>query len=253
MTLEGVRASYNPNVKSHFSVGWFGRPVANLVTPFFYTLGCTANGVTSARVLLAVICLVALAIPGTGGAVLACVGFYICFVLDCVDGNLARLRDAVTFWGKFIDGLADFIFVLGAPLAAAIGIYWAGGDAVWLLLGCLVTAMSSISQMTRSRLSFFREWMIGQGGPLSDDVERQAVGPRRIQSVVAKIFVNGTFFMPLLLLIPDQGRVIFVVAAIVLQALPEIVWFGATIAEARIILARPRQSIHSPPVPESTE
>ena len=113
--------------------------------------------------------------------------------------------------------------------------------------------MSSISQMTRSRLSFFREWMIGQGGPLSDDVERQAVGPRRIQSVVAKIFVNGTFFMPLLLLIPDQGRVIFVVAAIVLQALPEIVWFGATIAEARIILARPRQSIHSPPVTESNE
>jgi phosphatidylglycerophosphate synthase len=248
MTLADVRASYNSNVKSHFSVGWFGRPLANLVTPFFFNIGSTANGVTGARVLLAVVCLAALALPGMGGAVFACVGFYICFVLDCVDGNLARLRGAVTYWGKFIDGLADFTFILGAPLAASIGIYWAGGDAVWVLAGCLVTAMSSISQMTRSRLSFFREWMVGQGGPLSDDVTRLAERSRRVQSRAAKIYVNGTFFMPLLLLVPDHGRVMFVVAAIMLQALPEVIWLGATIGEARIILARPRKSIHSPPV-----
>jgi len=247
LTLEGVRASYNSAIKSHYSVGWFGRPLANLVTPFFFNIGCTANGVTLGRVMLAVACLAALVVPGPVGPVVACAGFYVCFVLDCVDGNLARLRDNVTYWGKFIDGLADFVFVLGAPFAAALGIYWAGGDAVWLLVGCLVTAMSSISQMTRSRLSFFREWMVGQGGPLSDDVVRQAEGPRRLQSRAAAIYVNGTFFMPLLLVVPDHGRVVFILAAVALQAMPEVLWFSATIAEARIILARGRKSIHSAP------
>jgi len=247
ITLEGVRASYNSNIKSHYSVGWFGRPLANLVTPLFFNSGFTANGVTNVRVLLAVACLVALAIPGWAGAVIACVGFYICFVLDCVDGNLARLRSEVSYWGKFIDGLADFVFILGAPFAAAIGIFGDGADAIWLLLGCLVTAMSSISQLARSRLSFFREWMVGQSGALSEAVERRAAGPRRAQSLVAAIYVNGTFLMPLLLLIPEHGRIIFIVAATALQALPEVLWLGATIAEARIILARRRTSIHSPP------
>ncbi len=247
ITLEGVRASFNSNIKSHYSVGWFGRPLANLVTPAFFNTGFTANGVTNGRVLLAAVCLMALAIPGWAGAALACVGFYVCFVLDCVDGNLARLRGEVTYWGKFIDGLADFVFILGAPIAAAIGIYSGGGEGVWLLLGCLVTAISSVSQMTRSRLSFFREWMVGQGGALSEDVVRQAAGPRRVQSLASGVYVNGTFLMPLLLLLPDHGRLAFVAAAIALQALPEVLWLGATIAEARIILARRRTSIHSPP------
>ena len=247
ITLKGVRSSFNSSIKSHYTVAWFGRPLANLITPTFFNSGFTANGVTKGRVLLAAACLVALAVPGWAGAVLACVGFYVCFVLDCVDGNLARLRGEVTYWGKFIDGLADFVFILGAPTAAAIGIYSAGGNDFWLLAGCLVTAISSASQMTRSRLSFFREWMVGQGGALSEDVVMQATGPRRVQTLAAGVFVNGTFLLPLLLLIPDQGRLVFVAAAIAVQALPEVFWLGATIAEARIILARRRTSIHSPP------
>ena len=130
-----VRASFNHSVKNHFSVTWFGRPIANVITSQFYNSGWTANGVTQFRIWLAGLATALLVVPVPGVIFGAPVLFFLCFVLDCVDGNLARLTGDVTYWGKFIDGLADFVFVLGGPLAAGVGIWLDGGSEVWMLVG----------------------------------------------------------------------------------------------------------------------
>lgn len=244
--LKEVRASFNQKIKGHYSVRWYGRPVANLLTPTFYNYGWTANGVTNFRIVISAIGVGLLVLPNWWGAIVACFIFYLCFALDCVDGNLARLRGAVTYWGKFVDGLADFVFVMGAPMAAGIGAYVLGEGEIWAIIGCLVTLMSLTSQMVRNRLSFFREWMIGQSGPLSESAAKSASASRKLQHFAASIYVNGTFLIPLLLLLPDHGRIVFVLAAVGLLAFPEIVWLVGTLWEARVILERRRQSIHSP-------
>jgi phosphatidylglycerophosphate synthase len=250
VTVADVRASFNRKIKNHFTVSWFGRPLANLMTPPFYNAGWSANGVSYLRIVIA---FGGVGLLLTGAPLLhvaAAAIFYLCFVLDCVDGNLARMRGTVTYWGKFLDGLSDFVFVLGAPIAAGVGLWLFAGRADLMLLGALVTATSLTSQMVRSRLSFTREWMTANSGPIDDATTARAGRARAIQGVVSAIYVNGTFFAPLLLLIPHDGAVWYVWCLVVVQLVPEVIWLMATIAEARVILDRSRRSIHAAPPTE---
>ena len=251
ITVADVRASFNREIKNHFTVTWFGRPLANLMTPPFFNTGWSADGVSYLRIVIAMVGVGLLLSASPVLHVAAAVIFYLCFVLDCVDGNLARLRGTVTYWGKFLDGLSDFVFVLGAPIAAGVGLWLYAARADLLLVGALVTATSLASQMVRSRLSFTREWMTANSGPLNDATVARAGRSRAVQRVVSAIYVNGTFFAPVLLLFPQAGPVWYVWCLVVAQLVPEVIWLMATIAEARVILDRSRRSIHAAPPAEN--
>lgn len=245
MTVAKVRKSFNRTVRNELTVTWFGRPLANLITPFFYNREWTANQVSALRIVIAAVGVCLLAIPGYAWGIIGAVIFYTVFVLDCVDGNIARLRNQVSFYGKFIDGLADFIFVLAAPTAAGIALWLQDAQSPFLIIGALCTIVSTTSQMVRSRLSFTREWMVNQSGPIEEAKNDRAQKVRNVQRVVASIYVNGTFFAPLLLVIPDGGRVWYLTSLVFVQLIPELIWLAAIIFEARIILNRGRRSIHS--------
>ena len=220
------------------------------MTPAFCAAGLSANDVTTLRALIALAGLGMFLIPDfLWGPVWAAVIFYLCFILDCVDGNIARLDDDASYWGKFMDGIADFIFVQGAPLAAGVWAWQAEGSSVFLLLGALITVATLASQMVRARLSFMREWMVSISGPVEPAVEEKVATARRVQSMVGEIYVNGTFFAPLILLsTPLFGVKPYLLALALLQFLPEIIWIGGTLAEARHLLARHRRSKHAAPI-----
>ena len=245
ITVSDVRKSFNRNIKNHFTVKWFGRPVANYLTPLFYNLGWSANQVTAFRSVLAAFGLIVLLGPSPYWPVAAGI-FYLCFILDCVDGNMARLHDTTTYWGKFIDGLADGVFVYGAPFAAGAGVWLTGGRAEWMMLGMFVTTAALTTQMVRNRLSFFREWMVGMTGPVDEEVLTQIKRPQAFEKVCAIIIVNGTFFAPLLLLAP-AGREWSLATLVPAQLLPDLVWFVVLLWTGRLLLSRGRKSIHAPP------
>ena len=254
VTLEDVRASINTKVPTHIPVTWFGRPISNLITPAFYNSGCTANGVTTFRAYIGFAAVAALLGPAPLWPIIGAIGFYICFILDCVDGNLARLRNEVSYWGKFIDGLSDSVFMLLAPFTAGVGIWLNGGPAEFMLLGGAIAFISSTTQMIRSRLSFFREWMTGLSGPIDDATNTRLEAPRRLSKISATILVNGTFVAPLLLCIPGNGPILFILALIGIQLLPDLLWIFASMKEGHIMLQRSRRSVHAAiPVQENAE
>ena len=228
-----------------FTVRWFGRPLADAMTPLFYNGGWSADGLTYFRAGLGAWAVAILISPDYRAAVLGCTLFYLCFVLDCVDGNLARLHNSASYWGKFIDGLVDFIFILGAPSAVGISLFLSGEDVLWLAVGVGTSVASLCSQMVRSRLSFIREWMINQSGPIDKAALNRGEVIARVQRWVAEIYVNGTFFAPIVLLAPDSGRKAYLAMLLVVQFATELVWLVSTLAQGRIILARGRRSIHA--------
>lgn len=246
ITLEDVRASMGGHVRAHYTVKWFGRPIGNLLTPMFHNSGWTANGVTGARTVLSFLAVALLCTGEFGGAVVAVALYTVVFILDCVDGNLARLGQSVTYWGKFIDGLSDMVFPFFAPIAVGVGIWTQAGDGIYVIVGAVCGMVSMASQLVRNRLSFMREWMVSQSGPLADDVSEKLIGIRSNQKWVAAVYVNASFFAPLLLLVPDWGAVLFVLFMTAAQLVPETVWLGMTMLEARILLARRRRSAHEP-------
>jgi len=250
VTLAEVKASINSNVPAHFTVRWFGRPLGDLMTPAFSAAGFNANQVTTLRALIAFGGLGLFLVPGfVWGPVCAAMVFYFCFILDCVDGNIARLQNDASYWGKFMDGIADFIFVQGAPLAAGVWAWQYDGSAEYLLLGALVTVTTLASQMLRARLSFMREWMVSLSGPIDPAVEEKVRTARKVQAFIGETYVNGTFFAPLILIAtPLFGVQPYLIALALVQFLPELIWIGATLSEASHLLARHRRSKHAQPL-----
>lgn len=105
------------------------RPVSFWVTPFFLRLGISADGATGLGFG------VALAMPAAawwaGPAAYGCVAALgvAMMVLDCVDGNLARLRGGSPV-GHMLDGACTLFFWTG--YFAAVGALAEGADGSWV-------------------------------------------------------------------------------------------------------------------------
>lgn len=124
------------------------RPLSYPAAWLFLTLGWSPNAVTY---LSAALCLAGFVFLVAGPLWAAWVGLGIYFIfdiLDCADGNMARVRKAATPWGEWVDAFGGYTayttLLLGAGAAAQAqsagslpGIAgailpWAGG---WTLVG----------------------------------------------------------------------------------------------------------------------
>ena len=252
VTVADVRASFNKKVVNHFSVRWFGRPIANLMTPMFYNSGWTADGVTVLRVLLAFVALGLLMSPWTYGPHAAGLLSVLCFIFDCLDGNLSRLHNNATFFGKFIDGIGDMVFLVLAPLATGIGIWLNGGDEIYLLLGGLVCCGALTSQFFRVRIMFFEEWMVRMSGPITDEEQARMAPANKVHGLLAQGWIFITLFAPLLLLLPN-GPVIFLLTLTATQLPIDFAWTGVLTWKASRMLRRWRRSVHAAPAAPAQE
>ena len=245
VTVADVRASFNrAKGPETFTFQWFCRPLGDLITPFFHNSGWSADGVTLFRTILAVAALLALTTGYREAVVAASVAFYVTMILDGVDGNLARLSNTASYWGKFHDGISDAVFTYFAPLGAGIGVWLFGGDGLVVAAGGVTTALTCFTQMMRNRLSFFREWMISETGPLDEGAVATLAPMQRIEVATFSVSAHVRFFAPLLLLLPD-GAVYFVAFSFVAHGASDAVWLGTVIAQARVILKRGRKSVRA--------
>jgi phosphatidylglycerophosphate synthase len=245
VTVADVRYSLNPNIKAELMTRWFGRPLANLLTPAFHNSGWTANRVTYLRMVIAIVGVSLLAIPEPALWPVAGMLYLLCFVLDFVDGNLSRLQKDVTYYGKFIDGVGDLIYLHSSAFMAGIGVWLYFGEPAAVVVGGAVSALSVTYQMMKSRLSFFREWMVSQTGALTDLEIRAAAGPRKIQSAATGLMVTGYFAAHLSLLYPEKGILIFLAMTVLFQGVLDVVQIAATLIESSCLLRRNRRSVHS--------
>lgn len=242
VTLDQVRKSFRPiQGDKSYAMNWFGRPLAHLVTPFFYNTGWTADQITLFRIGLAVLGMIVLGLAKSWSAVAYIAIYYVVFVLDCVDGNIARLADSASYWGKFIDGLGDLIFMVFTPFVAGYALWSQTENATLVLWGAVATVLCACTQLARSRLSFFREWMVSQSGPITTEQEEKRKVGRRIEAQIAWLSEQARFLAPLVLLLPN-GWMLFVSALLVVHLGTDFIWFCCVIQDASILLRRHRVS-----------
>lgn len=244
ITAADVRRSFANRGNDQFTVTYFARIIANVLTPRFYNAGWTANRVTALRTGLAVVALALLVVPLTAAHMAAAVGFYLVCVLDCVDGNLSRLRDSASYWGKFADGLSDALFVLFAALATGIGLALGAGDLTALAFGAGTTIFVVAVQMVRTRASFIREWMVRETGPLTAEDHARLAAPARIGKIADSVLVDGTFFATLCLFLPG-GAEWYLTALVIVQVPTSLVGLIVVMRSSSAILRRGRTSLHA--------
>ena len=76
----------------------------------------TPNKLTLVRIALIPVFLVLLYLPFSGNRYAALGVFILASLTDALDGHLARSRDQITTFGKFMDPLADKLLVIAAML-----------------------------------------------------------------------------------------------------------------------------------------
>ncbi|MFI7442302.1 CDP-alcohol phosphatidyltransferase family protein [Nonomuraea indica] len=120
------------------------------VTPNQVTWGAFALGLGSAACFL---------MAGWEWLLAGAVLYHLSFVLDCVDGKIARLKGTGTVMGGWLDYVFDRIRVLACALALTWGRFEATGEESYLLLGVLIVFLDMLRYVDALQVAKVRRQM----------------------------------------------------------------------------------------------
>lgn len=124
----------------------FYRPLAFILVKIIYPTNITPNQITIASILFGISAGIIYATGAPLSGLYGALFFMIYNVLDCSDGQLARLKKNGTHAGRIIDGIADYISAAAVFMGLGIGYPdHSYGHATWWLL-LLSVAASNIMQ-----------------------------------------------------------------------------------------------------------
>jgi len=134
---------------------WVARPPAAVVVYALRGTPITPNQVTFLSAgIAALACAMFALLPGWGWLVAAALVFELSFVLDCADGQLARLRKIASPLGHLLDFLMDELKAMLLYGCVAVRLWRTTGDDRVLVVGiaalfCLASGISLTSFMRR--------------------------------------------------------------------------------------------------------
>jgi len=134
---------------------WVARPPAAVVVYALRNTPITPNQVTFLSAAIAVVaCAMFALLPGHGWLIAAAAVFELSFILDCADGQLARLRKMASPLGHLLDFLMDELKAMLLFGSVAVRLWRATADDRILLVGiaalfCLASGISLTSFMRR--------------------------------------------------------------------------------------------------------
>ena len=134
---------------------WVARPPAAVVVYALRNTPVTPNQVTFLSAAIAVVaCAMFALLPGHGWLIAAAAVFELSFILDCADGQLARLRKMASPLGHLLDFLMDELKAMLLFGSVAVRLWRATGDDRILVVGiaalfCLASGISLTSFMRR--------------------------------------------------------------------------------------------------------
>ncbi len=116
------------------------RPLAFLFVKIVYRTPLRPNQVTVLSAAAGIVAAWYLSVGTARALTAAAIWYAVANVLDCADGQLARLQQSGTLLGRVVDGAADYI--ASAAIFIGLGVHLsAAGASGWLLV--IVTAASS--------------------------------------------------------------------------------------------------------------
>ncbi|MBE1485440.1 phosphatidylglycerophosphate synthase [Plantactinospora soyae] len=132
--------------KDDFFTTYFVSTWSPWVTKLSARLRLTPTGVTAISVAFAVAAAVLFALGGRPALVAGAILLYLGFMLDCVDGQLARYTRHFSPWGGWLDTIADRAKEYLVYAGLAVGVERAGGPG-WAL-GIAAITLQTVRHMT---------------------------------------------------------------------------------------------------------
>jgi phosphatidylglycerophosphate synthase len=195
--LAGVRDLYRQSKKKrdNFWTEWISRPPAAVLVYLLQGTRITPNQVSFLAIAVAAGGCATLIFWRTWlGLIVAGLLLQLAYVIDCVDGQLARVKQMASPVGALLDFMLDEVKAFMVIAAAAVRLWLQSSDVRWLLLGVggLFVAATGITLT-----SFMRrpEYLEATGAPpLAPATERGDHAPRSL-SPVALVEALGRYVL----------------------------------------------------------
>lgn len=203
-SFKEILASYTKKKRNRSSI-WarvFSRPLSFPITWVFINLGLTANTVSIFSMLEA---LVACGFIMAGGiyTYIGVVLFVFWHVLDCVDGNIARVKKTSSYAGAFLDAASGYIAPAFVFLAVGTAAYhtttFTKLDFWFIVMGGVSSASDVLARMIYQRylVTEFRVGLVGENGDI-DQVRSSGIA--HVADLIMKNMSYSCLYMPLLIL-----------------------------------------------------
>jgi phosphatidylglycerophosphate synthase len=139
------RNRINPTeaIEGRGSFGFYvARPLSKYITWLVLQTPMSANHVTTLHLVVGIIGSCALGHPLLHIRLLGCALLYFGFVLDNVDGEVARFRKQVSITGKYLDTITHVLVNTLMYFGFALGVYWDTEAIIIVVLGFLAALFS---------------------------------------------------------------------------------------------------------------
>jgi phosphatidylglycerophosphate synthase len=134
-----------PTIKRPVTLFPLIRQFSAQVSPRLARLPITANQVTAASLVVGLLGNWFLLEGGFRSTLIGAVLFFLCYVLDNSDGEVARIKNQASEFGDKFDTFVDWLVHATFFAALGIGLERETGNPLWLWLGLLGAAGSSIN------------------------------------------------------------------------------------------------------------
>lgn len=204
-TMKDVMASYTPEKRKKTSI-WarlFSRPLSFLLTYILINIGASANTVSIFSIFEAMLACAFLMIGGKfliWGIIL----FLLWDVLDCTDGNIARVKGTSSLVGEYMDAISGYTAPAFIYLAVGVAAFrttslFSQFDYWFIVFGAIASISDILSRIIYQKyiVTEYRLGMIGAEGNIDQD---RASGIKHIADIIMKNLTYSCLFMPLLVL-----------------------------------------------------
>lgn len=206
-SMADITASYTPEKRKDTS-WWariFSRPLSFMVTYPLINIGVSANAVSIASIFVALLAC-GLLMMGHPISTIGVFVFLFWDVLDCVDGNIARVKKTSSLKGEYMDAISGYTAPAFIYLAVGVAAYREPGTlsslGYWIIV---IGAVASISDLL-SRI-IYQKFLVTQlklhTGNKADsgNIEKErSSGLKRTLDLIMKNMTYSSLFMPLLVI-----------------------------------------------------
>ena len=165
-----IRNYYNQykHVSSSYKkTGFFSLPISNrvfrylsfFITPFFLKLNISANVTTCLSGGIGVLATLFIFFGTKQYLIIGLWIFLFSYLMDFVDGNIARVKGTSTFFGKFIDGYIDIIRLTALKLSLVFFVFVNNGPHYLIWIGVLSVILTPYYHLTLDRYSAYARWI----------------------------------------------------------------------------------------------
>jgi hypothetical protein len=166
------------------------RPLAFIFVKVIYNTNITPNQISIVSMFFGVISGVFYGYATAEAFVIAVTLFFISNILDCMDGQLARLKNNGTKIGRLIDGFIDYLTSTSIFLGIGFGLTLITGDALY---SWVLTVAAGVSKAMQNLYfdhyrNMYLEYVHNKVSSVSDEIVEFTEEKKKLEGIKGKFF-----------------------------------------------------------------